>query len=123
MENPFAKPFDEWTRETAQQVVKDNTDEFAATNDRFVSGDHWQNRAGWIGPHPGPGDADASMVWDEIQKAFVSRNAMGEAVARHVAGVVGHEPQWSLTPRRPLKPEDEPTAEEEIGRASCRERV
>ncbi len=62
---------------------------------------------------PQPSGQGSEQVNAEIQRAFVSKNAIKEIVNRHRDGVSGREPAWSLTPRRPLKTDEQPTAEEQ----------
>lgn len=78
----------------------------------FVEGDHWQGGAGWVGPAPKQGEDGWSEVMELIKKAFVSRNATLEVLERHSLGVVGIEPSWGFTVRRPLE-EDEKLSPEE----------
>jgi hypothetical protein len=73
-----------------------------ATNRAFYEGDHWQNGAGWIGPHPERQSTDYSIAMNELALAFTSKNAIREVVERHVAGVLGKAPQWRFVPRVPV---------------------
>jgi hypothetical protein len=82
-------------------------------NRRYYDGDHWQQGAGWIGPMPTETSAEAVQIIAQIQRGFVSKNAIRETVLRHLAGVIGHEPRWSLSLRRALADGEEPTAEEQ----------
>lgn len=79
---------------------------------RFADGDHWQEGDGWSGPIVSPDDTSYAEVRAEIARAFVSQNVIREVTDRHVSGVVGREPSWSLTPRRALAEGEQPTAEE-----------
>jgi hypothetical protein len=82
-------------------------------NRAFVFGNHWQGGDGWIGPQPKPGEPGYDVTMQTLEKAFTSRNAIGEVVTRHAAGVFGREPDWSLVPRRPMKFLEEPTNDED----------
>jgi hypothetical protein len=82
-------------------------------NRRYYDGDHWQQGAGWIGPMPTETSAEAALMISQIKRGFVSKNAIRETVLRHLAGVIGHEPRWSLSVRRALADGEEPTAEEQ----------
>jgi hypothetical protein len=84
-----------------------------AANDAFYAGDHWQASLGWVGPQPPPTDSEAARVMLEIQRAFVSKNTIREIVNRHRDGVIGREPAWSFTPRRPLNDDEQPTSAEQ----------
>lgn len=79
----------------------------------FVEGDHWQRGAGWVGPAPKQGDEGYSDVMCLIEKAFVSRNAVLEVLERHSLGVVGIEPSWAFTVKRPLEEDEELKPEEQ----------
>src|SRR5262245_60299331 len=106
-------PFDDWTLEDARSTVAEDEPEDAAVNKKFYEGDHWQNREGWIGPKPAETDDQAESVWAEIEAGFVSKNAVAEVIDRHANAVIGREPSWSLTPRRELTDEEQPTADEQ----------
>lgn len=64
----------------------------------FIDGDHWQSGKGWTGPvmvdEKSPEQAAAANL--RIQNAFTSQNAILEVVGRHVAGVIGREPNWFI---------------------------
>lgn len=103
-----AIPFVRWTVEQAKKAATIAADALASlkTNRDFVNGDHWQSGNGWVGPWPtiveaaDAADADGvTTLQNEIKKAFTSRNAIGEVVGRHVAGVIGREPRWTFVPR------------------------
>lgn len=100
------------TLDEARQALRDRTPAWIAVNELFYCGDHWQCGAGWSGPIP-PQGAGYARIMAEIQRAFVSKNAVKETVGRHVGGVVGREPIWSLTVRRALAESEEPSAEEQ----------
>lgn len=106
-------PFDKLTIAQIQQAVQRVTPADYACNAKFYGGDHWQEGAGWIGPQPPLGDPGAAQVMAEIRKAFTSKNAIGEVVERHGNGVVGKEPAWGLTVRRPLKTGQKPNKAEQ----------
>lgn len=108
-----AKPFSEWTAKEAQEAAGGAVSDTAKTAARFIEGDHWQNGDGWTGPRPQSGSDGASIIMAEIQKAFTSRNAIAEVTGRHSGGVVGREPAWSLSPRRPMKDGETPTDQEQ----------
>ena len=85
----------------------------ADLNRTFYEGDHWQDGRAWQGPTPPATDAEAATIISEIRRAFVSKNAIREVVGRHVAGVVGREPAWGFTPKRPIKTGKAPTRAEQ----------
>lgn len=79
----------------------------------MVDGDHWLGGMGWIGPRPQPNEDGYSDTMALLFAGFVSQNALGEVVDRHVAGCLGKDPHWSLQPRRPLGADEKPTDEEQ----------
>lgn len=87
--------------------------DWAAANRRYAVGDHWQEGAGWSGPWPDGVDDEATRARAEIARAFTPQNAVGEVLERHVGGVVGREPAWGLTVRRPLRQGRAPTRAEQ----------
>lgn len=89
------------------------TPDWLASNGAFYAGDHWQEGRGWSGPQLTPDNPGYRRMMDEIQRGFVSKNAVAEVVGRAVGGVLGHEPVWALTVRRPLADGEAPTAEEQ----------
>lgn len=109
----MASPFDSLTLATLQQHLQTATPSWAALNAAYLAGDHWQKSVGWVGPWPDALEPEAARVQAEIAKAFVAQNAIGEVVERHVGGVIGKEPAWGLTVRRPLKPGKAPTRAEQ----------
>lgn len=109
----MATPFDSLAIAQIQQAIQKATPADYAPNMLFYSGDHWQNGLGWCGPQPPIGDPAAATVLAEIKRAFVSSNKVKEITARHVGGVIGREPQWGLTVRRPLKEKQKPTQAEQ----------
>lgn len=66
--------------------------------ERFILEDQWASGAGWTGPKPVDLDEKAeSSVLTLIERQFVSRNVLSEVITRHRDGVVGREPNWTLT--------------------------
>lgn len=82
-------------------------------NRLYYLGDHWQAGAGWTGPRPKTSDVGYHDVMSEIEAAFTSKNTIAETIDRHRDAVIGSEPYWTITPRRPLKKDEQPTAEEQ----------
>lgn len=81
-------------------------------NRAFFQGDHWQNGAGWVGPHPESNASGFSDAMREIALAFTSQNVVREVVQRHASGVVGKQWSWAFVPRRDLEKDEEPTPQE-----------
>lgn len=73
-----------------------------AINRAFFEGDHWQDGDGWSGPMPKSTEVDFGTVKAEIEKAFISKNAIAECVRRHVSGVLGRDPTWKLATKDSL---------------------
>lgn len=94
--------FDTYTLQIAQSLVDKRKDSKAALNLAFYNGDHWMNGEGWTGPMPQGGDPGYAVTKEEIRRAFVSRNAIGEVVDRHAGGVLGRELHWKFSVKRPL---------------------
>lgn len=82
-------------------------------NKLYYDGDHWQNSEGWSGPILDPKHEIYNQMLLEIQRAFVSKNTIKEVVQRHTSGVIGREPAWTMTLRRPLAKDQKPSADEQ----------
>lgn len=110
-------PVDKWGMTQAQRVIAAGLDQASLSINRlFYLGDHWQQANGYIGPQPLPTMVDdkvAAALWLEIVRGFISRNVIKEVISRHTAGVLGREPDWSLTPRRALKKDEKPNEGEQ----------
>lgn len=104
-----ADDFASWTLDDARQSVDVLVTELEEVNEAFVEGDHWQDGNGWVGPRPRVTDTGADITMSEIEKAFVSRNVIGEVVERHTAFLVGAPPRWQLVPRRKIEEGKKPT--------------
>ena len=78
----------------------------------FYNGDHWQERQGWSGPKPKIGSTDERGRWDRLERAFTPENKVAEVVDRHANAVIGKEPHWGFTVKRPLAPNEELTQDE-----------
>lgn len=79
---------------------------------------HWSGSRGWTGPLPrfdGSPDSGANVarVTAEIERTFISRNLPLNVVQRHVNGIAGREPLWSVTPKRKLPKGGKPNADEQ----------
>ena len=96
------------TLKQATESIPDAAAEWLRANQKFYQGDHWQDGAGWSGPMPEPEHPLFRDLLLEIRRGFVSKNTISEVVKRHVAGVLGREPAWSLALRRPLAEEEPP---------------
>lgn len=108
-------PFDSWTLEQARNAVALGTD-IKPLFDRakkFYEGDHWQSGEGWIGPKPMPDEEGYAETLALLERGFISRNVVKEIIDRHARGVIGFEPTWRFTPRRPMKQNEDPKKEEQ----------
>lgn len=99
--------------EQALGAIPDRSATWLAENAAFYHGDHWQSGAGWTGPRLAATHALYAETWATIQSSFVSSNKIREVVRREVMAAVGDAPAWSLTPRRALPPDGQPSAEEQ----------
>lgn len=106
-------PFNDYDLKKAQQIVSSRSDANATINLAYLGGDHWQNGDGWAGPMPKPSEVGSQPALQQIQRSFVSRNAIGEVVERHKGGVLGRELHWKFTPARGLGVVEQ--ADEETG--------
>lgn len=85
----------------------------------LISDNHWgQDGRGWRGPLPrydGSPDSTAHVarVTAEIERGFISRNLPLNVVQRHVNGIAGREPLWSITPKRKIARGDKLKADEQ----------
>lgn len=104
--------FDNLTLKQAREMVP-QAEEWQESNEAFYRGDHWQNGLGWSGPMLESTHRLYQETMVQIRRGFVSKNVVKEIVGRHVAGVVGREPAWVVTVRRPLGEEEQPTGQEQ----------
>jgi len=104
--------FNEWTAKEAAAAIPDQTAEWFKMNLAFAAGDHWQNGNAWIGPMLASNNEGYATMLDNIQRTFVPQNAIGEITGRHVAGVIGENPQKHKELKRPLDEGAEPTEAE-----------
>jgi hypothetical protein len=68
----------------------------------FYNGDHWQKGDGWIGPSPSDNNPQAALIYEKFRHSFVSKNMIAECVDREWRAVIGRQPDWTITVRRPL---------------------
>lgn len=111
----MSTPFDQWLLTDAQIAAQLTTERAKDLNAyrKFAAGDHFQGWEGWIGPQPLSTDTDAAGVRDEIERGFISRNAIGECVGRAVNGVLGRDVKYSVVTRRKLAKDQTPTPDEQ----------
>jgi hypothetical protein len=93
-------------------LIPDAGDDFEE-NKLFIKGDHWQSGGGWIGPMLEKGESGFATALAKVQRSFIARNVIAEIVDNHLAGVLGREPQYTVSLRRPLEKGDEPNDEEQ----------
>lgn len=105
--------FETWTVQQAKQRVTNLVKGWVQCNLDFYNGDHWQRGKGWSGPIVETTDPNYETTLLKIEGGFVSKNAVAEVTDRHVAGVIGKRPKWSVGLKRPLKEGDSPTANEQ----------
>jgi hypothetical protein len=80
----------------AEQLLDDRTVDVTVREvlAYVIDGDIWQDGTAWRGPVPT--GSDATTITAEIRRGLAGANLVGELVGRHVAGVIGREPSWSL---------------------------
>lgn len=107
--------YDQWTIDDAKLAAQLSTEQAKDLESfrAFVSGSHFQGWDGWIGPKPLDGDKNAMDVRAEIERGFVSYNALGEGVGRHVNGCLGRDVKFSVVTRRKLPQDQTPTPDEQ----------
>lgn len=99
--------------EEALEAIPDRTAAWLKANGAFYHGDHWQGGDAWTGPRLALTHPLYAETWAAIQSSFVSSNKIREIVRREVMAAAGDAPSWSLTPRRPLAADAQPTPEEQ----------
>lgn len=105
--------FETWTVQEAKQRVGELVKSWVQCNLDFYNGNHWQRGNGWSGPIVDSTDPNYQTTLAKIEGGFVSKNAIAEVTDRHVAGVVGKRPKWSIGLKRPLSEDEIPTTEEQ----------
>lgn len=94
--------FYNYTEEDARKLLvihADGSNAYRAL--KFYSGDHLHSRDEWRGPRPNTGDGQADeLVWQDIERSFISYNLVKEVADRHTFGVLGREPMWSFDLKR-----------------------
>lgn len=95
--------FDALTLPQVQQHLARLADDAATRNRTFYAGDHWQDSTGWVGQRPPSTATGYQEVLRQIAEGFISENAIREVTNRHRQAVLGREPAWGLTVRRPTK--------------------
>jgi hypothetical protein len=103
---------DEFTFDEALRVIGELQDGDVEIATAYYDGDHWQDGDAWIGPRPADDDSGADDVLEEIERGLISKNCVKETSERHRDAVIGKEPDWSLTVRRALKADEQPTEAE-----------
>lgn len=98
----------------AQMILSELKDDpTAEIAKKYYDGDAWQAGDAWIGPRPAETDSDLTTVMEEIERGLVSKNTIAEVTHRHRDALIGTEPDWSVTVRRPLEEGQKPTAQEQ----------
>jgi hypothetical protein len=106
-------PFEEWELQDALNAVRVYKADWVRINLEFLKGNHWQKGKGWTGPVPSLQYADLrTRVLGEIEKKFVSQNAVREATWRVVNAILGRDVTWKVVPDRVVD-EENPITEDE----------
>lgn len=107
--------------ELAKQVVL-KTDDFLmraipeeeGVKWRFYRGDHWQGGTGWVGPIMSMDEGRLGETFrEELERQFVSYNAIREVCDRKVYAVLAKDPQWDIVLDRELESDSVPTEQEQ----------
>jgi hypothetical protein len=85
------------TVDDVRTLIAENIGEDARAALAYLRGDLWQGGAGWRGPRPPVSHPDYASLVDEIRRVLAGPNFVRAVVGRHVAGVLGREPQWELS--------------------------
>jgi hypothetical protein len=115
------------TYEHARRLVElrtTNDDAVRAALAYVIARDIWQDGNGWIGPQA-RGDAG---ITEELRRGLAGENLLLEFAARHVAAVIGRDPDWTIdgliNPAPPPEDDDDgvpsPAAPAEEGAADER---
>lgn len=107
-------PFIAWDAKKAKEALDGRG--IPTDYGRMFRGDHWLDGDGWVGPLP-QSDSTASQITDflftNIERSFVSRNAIKEVVERGAGGVTGRAVAWDLVPKRIMGVDEKPTDQEQ----------
>lgn len=92
-------PFETWTLEDVRKRLSPLRTEGATKNQRYYSGDHWQDGTGWAAALPEDLAQRATL-----QQQFTPEPLIAEVVDNHRDGVIGREPLWRFVPVEALTP-------------------
>lgn len=97
--------FDELTMKDFLAYLEGRYSQQASVNLDFLNGNHFGGDEGtyWVGPRRTAQDVLYRESMAEIQRTFVSHNAVAEVTDRHVNGVLSRELHWAFVPDRQLK--------------------
>lgn len=65
----------------------------------MLSGDHWLDGLGWVGPRLPANHPQATEFLAAVQQQFIPKNALKEVAGRHVGAVIGRYPIIKLALR------------------------
>lgn len=85
------------TVKDAKEVIAREDSAMVESTIAFMHGDHWQDGEAWSGPIPPTNSSDYTVVAEEIERGFVSKNVIKEVIDRGVNGVIGREPKITLS--------------------------
>lgn len=107
-------PFDSLTLQQIQQTkAAYDTAQYQVAKD-FADGSHWgPGGAYYIGNRPPTDAPDYAQRMQQLEAAFISKNAVGEVLHTHLNGIVGREPAWDYVVRRALRSGQAPTPDEQ----------
>jgi hypothetical protein len=84
-------------------ALKDDEKKDIDSKEKYYNEDHYQDGEGWIGARPDTNSPDIEQIFDLLKRGFVSKNCVAEVTDREKDAVIGHQPNWIVTVRRPLK--------------------
>ena len=91
--------FDDWKYETVSKLFIDRRAKYAAENNDFYNGEHWQSGKGFIGQMPDRAAGDYFLKLSDIKAGFQVENVIKAAVDTHLGGAFGREPTMDFVPR------------------------
>lgn len=93
-------PFDNTTLDAAKAVVLEVQDGEVDIAGQYAAGNNWREGAGYTGPRLSKTADGSKELESEVLRAFTPRGTVPEILNRHVAAVIGQEPDWGFAPRK-----------------------
>lgn len=96
-------PFQSYDYTKALTLFFEREDEGVEKSYAYYKGDHYQNGQGSTLPSADGSDQVSQTIKSGIKRNFISKNVTRSVVKRHRRGVIGREPGWIISLRRPLR--------------------